>query len=344
MINKNLLIQKLLKTILLSCLLFWNTQSRIVLADTHSSHLDSQPAETTEVKSILLWKRSFEEIKAKAEAGDAYAQAVLAERYMNGIETKIDYKEAKRWAEESDFYNHPLGGFMMAYLYVKGRGVKKDFYKADLFFVKTFTKIVALAEQGNAIAENNLGILFWIGAIVKKDSKIAFEWFQKSADQGYADAQNYLAGMYDLDKDTERDYTAAFYFYKRAAEKGHAHAQYNLGVMYKFGYGIAKNYEKAVFWYRKAAIKGQVSAQNNYGHMLRMGYGTNQDYKKAIMWFKKAAEQGNGLAYRNLGFMYKKGYGVKKDCLLSTRLYRKAIKLGDFKSKGYLKQNKQKCN
>lgn len=43
-----------------------------------------------------------------------------------------------------------------------------------------------LAEQGDASAQNELGIRIAEGRGTKPDNKLAVEWFRKSAEQGYA--------------------------------------------------------------------------------------------------------------------------------------------------------------
>ncbi|MBQ9771958.1 MAG: sel1 repeat family protein, partial [Lentisphaeria bacterium] len=48
------------------------------------------------------------------------------------------------------------------------------------------------AEQGNALAQYNLGVCYENGEGVQKDLVQAVFWFRKAADQGYAQAQEAL--------------------------------------------------------------------------------------------------------------------------------------------------------
>jgi TPR repeat protein len=50
-----------------------------------------------------------------------------------------------------------------------------------------------------------------------------------TAEQGDAQAQYNLGIMYDNGQDVPQDYTAAASWYRKAAEQGHAQAQFNLG-------------------------------------------------------------------------------------------------------------------
>ena len=53
------------------------------------------------------------------------------------------------------------------------------------------------AEQGDAVAQYSLGVVYYSGDSVPQDYEKAFEWFTKSAEQDDARAQNDLGAMYD---------------------------------------------------------------------------------------------------------------------------------------------------
>ena len=46
-----------------------------------------------------------------------------------------------------------------------------------------------LAEQGHALAENNLGVMYYNGQGVPQDYKAAVKWYTLAAKQGSVDAQ-----------------------------------------------------------------------------------------------------------------------------------------------------------
>ena len=54
-----------------------------------------------------------------------------------------------------------------------------------------------LAEQGDAIAQNNLGFMYAQGRGVRQDNVEAMKWLWKGAEQGNADAQQNLLHMYE---------------------------------------------------------------------------------------------------------------------------------------------------
>ena len=85
------------------------------------------------------------------------------------------------------------------------------------------------AEQGDAKAQYNLGVMYYNGIGVTQDFSKALEWFHRAAEQGFADAQSDLGYMYSNGKGVIQDFSKALEWFHRAAEQGYAKAQYNLG-------------------------------------------------------------------------------------------------------------------
>lgn len=98
-------------------------------------------------------------------------------------------------------------------------------------------RLTLLANQGDAEAQNRLGIMYANGQNVKRDSAQAVAWFRKSAAQG------------------------------------NANGQYDLGVMYQTGQGVARDNSQAVSWIRKAAAQRHALALNNLGWLYAHGQG-----------------------------------------------------------------------
>ena len=151
------------------------------------------------------------------------------------------------------------------------------------------------AEQGDATAQYNLGLMYARGQGVVKSDKEAVKWFQKAAEQGHATAQYNLGLMYALGQGVVKsDKKAAFKWVRKAAEQGHAAAQYGLGLMYHdHGQGEVQNFKEAVEWHRKAAEQGHAKAQFNLGVMYVLGHGVVQSDSKAYAWFLLAKYNGD---------------------------------------------------
>ena len=130
------------------------------------------------------------------------------------------------------------------------------------------------------------------------------------ADQGDAAAQRNLGLMYAAGLGVAQDYAEAIRWYRKAAEQGYAGAQSDLGFRYAHGQGVPQDYAEAVGWYRKAADQGDAGGQANLGFMYEKGLGVPQDHSEAVKWFRMAADQGDAAAQQNLGFMYANGKGV----------------------------------
>ena len=64
-------------------------------------------------------------------------------------------------------------------MYQKGKGVPQD----DAEAVKWYHKA---AEQGDADAQNNLGVMYRNGKGVPQDDAEAVKWYRKAAEQGHA--------------------------------------------------------------------------------------------------------------------------------------------------------------
>ena len=87
-----------------------------------------------------------------------------------------------------------------------------------------------------------------------------FQETLQAAEQGNAKAQYNLGVMYDKGLGVRQDYAQAVQWYRRAAEQGYAGAQFNLGVMYDSGQGVRQDYAQAAQWYRRAKEQGAAEA------------------------------------------------------------------------------------
>ncbi|MFQ5784790.1 MAG: tetratricopeptide repeat protein, partial [Alphaproteobacteria bacterium] len=150
-------------------------------------------------------------------------------------------------------------------------------------------EFAALANEGDARAQFNLGVMYDKGEGVPQDYAEAAKWFRKAAEQGLAVAQTNLGVYFQRGKGVAQDYEKAAEWYRKAAEQDYATAQYNLGVLFEIGKGVAQSDVDAAEWYRKAAEQDNATAQYNLGALFQRGKGVPQDDVKAHMWFNLAA-------------------------------------------------------
>lgn len=114
-----------------------------------------------------------------------------------------------------------------------------------------------LAEQGQAIAQYQLGLLYANGKGVEKDDAKARKWYEKSAIQGHTEAQVNFGILLLYARGGQQDYKMAMYYLRLSANKGHDLAQRKLGQMYEHGDGVQQDYVKAYMWYSLGAAKGE---------------------------------------------------------------------------------------
>jgi TPR repeat protein len=80
------------------------------------------------------------------------------------------------------------------------------------------------------------------------------------AEQGGAVAQSYLGIMYSMGDGVAQNDIEAVKWARLAAEQGFAGAQYLLGVMYANGEGVTQSDLKAYVWCSVAAAQGHAEA------------------------------------------------------------------------------------
>lgn len=148
--------------------------------------------------------------------------------------------------------------------------------------------LIRQAQSGDVSAQLDLAYEYY-----QQDNHAkAFEWITKAANQGDAVAQYNLGWMYALGKGVRQDYHKAVEWFTKAAGQGNAKAQNNLGGMYRQGQGVRQDYQKAVEWYTKAAHQGDAWAQNNLGWMYYNGQGVSQNKSTAKRYFGQVCDQG----------------------------------------------------
>src|SRR5262245_6412249 len=79
-------------------------------------------------------------------------------------------------------------------------------------YVRALRLLAPLAEQGNAIAQLKLGMIFLRGKVDSPDHVVALRWFTKAAEQGQAAAQFELGRIYRDGLGTPVDGRAAVYW------------------------------------------------------------------------------------------------------------------------------------
>lgn len=133
----------------------------------------------------------LQENRRKGEQGDAESQFRVGVAYFYGQGVQADDMEALRWLRKA--------------------ASQKNEHALDLLKIRTtFQEYKAKAEQGDAAAQNQMGVNHMLGQGVKKDEAEAVKWFLLAAAQGHAGAQGHLVGCYQLGDGVKPDKPEAY--------------------------------------------------------------------------------------------------------------------------------------
>ena len=152
-----------------------------------------------------------------------------------------------------------------------------------------------LAAESGADAQNNLGALL----AHSDDSVAAADSYRKAADQGNAMAQNNLAMMYALGEGVPRDDKEANKWFLRAAEQGDAGAQFHLGGRFhrsSLGLPVSESVEariEAFKWFQLATAQGYPNAEASCELVnLRMSRADVDEGNRRVYSFVATPERG----------------------------------------------------
>jgi len=160
---------------------------------------------------------------------------------------------------------------------------------------------LAMANQGDPIAQNALGDMYRQGRGAKRDYGKARAWYTKSANQSNADAQFNLGRLYRTGKGGKKHLPLAAGWFTKSAEQGHAKAQYNLAVMYENGWGVKKDLTTASRWYKASAEQGNQLAKTRLAKISKIKSATNSNKGDPFEQLLFASKSGDvGLATRLL--------------------------------------------
>lgn len=214
----------------------------------------------------------------------------------------------------------PTGWLKTQYVWVPGESKKVETPNAALF---ASTK--ALADAGDAAAQNRLGTWYEHGTHVKMDLAQAAAWYRLAAQGGNAYAQNNLGVLYNRGAGVPLDKKQAVYWYAKAAEQGHHWAQANLAWAYQFGTAGELDIDKALYWLTKAAEGGLAPAQARLGVLTMQRAASDADRAAAAAWLARAAAQNDPAGLYYLGRSFELGMGNAQDDAQAAALYRKAL-------------------
>lgn len=190
----------------------------------------------------------------------------------------------------------------------------KPLWAVSIFALSLFSVAVAGQFEDGAAAYTN------------GDYATALRDFRSLADRGHAVAQYNLGRMYYDGRGVPQNFAEALRSFQLAAAQGHAGAENSLGALYLAGEGVDQNTAEALRWYRLAAEQGYAIAQHDLGSLYITGRYMPQNLAEAANWFRRAADQGYANSMLGLAALFEDGNGVPQDYVLAYIWYNLAIK------------------
>ena len=343
------------------------------------------------------YKKAFECFVKAANLGYAKAQEKVGEYYMRGKGVGIDHHKAFEFFQKAADQGNEMAQYHLGICYKDGLGCKPSISAACRYFEESSKKgnsnaaynlgliystsgkknesfpfLKYAAENGHAIAQYMVGILYekGVGTEIdlkkakeflmmsaynnndqgqlclgrfykrhfprdKKKMKIAFELFTKSANQGNNQAFFELALCYE----SKGDYQEMFKYLKKASNSNNPAAQFRLACFYFQGRFIEKNEKKAFELFNLSSFHGVPETFFYLGICYEFGKGTGKDLKKALNYYRKCAELQIKTSFDaniKLGNWYeygKKEISIIKDDEIALKYYKNASQIFDAPSK-----------
>ena len=206
------------------------------------------PACMIELAKLFEKKKDFEKAiywyQRNVEYDGEYKESALGELgriFIEGLGGRKDYSIAKKYLEmdESCFLTECYLGI----LYRDGLGVEKDIEKAKAYFMKSIGYASWEPQPYYELANTYY---------LQEKYEDAVKWYRKAAEQGDASAQSQLGVMYAFGLGVPQNENEAAKWWRKAAEQGDAVGQFNYASVFVG----KKDYNEAVKWLRKAAEQG----------------------------------------------------------------------------------------
>ncbi|CAG8564005.1 5722_t:CDS:2 [Ambispora leptoticha] len=134
------------------------------------------------------------------------------------------------------------------------------------------------------------GYLFVVGRGIVQDTKRAYYWYQKAATNGDPGAQYWLAKYLESGIAVKKNEKLALEWYMKAVANNCitdevVNAYVVVGDAYAHGrLGVTMNQRKAFGWFKKAAEEGNSDAMLKLAEFYELGFGTMIDLEEAKKW------------------------------------------------------------
>jgi TPR repeat protein len=224
-------------------------------------------------------KKSIEDLKQIAYAGDVAAEVQLGVIYLTGDGVPRDDTEAAKWLRKAADQDNAVAERYLAEMYFKGRGVTADNAEA--------AKLLQMAaQQGDAESQHNLAVLYVQGEGIARNPKQAALWMRKAAEQNLAAAQQGMGALCENGDGVAPDPAEAVNWYRKAVAQNYVPAMNSLALLLATSDDKhVKNPQEAVALATKAVA---ASTNPDYLDTLAAAYFANGETDKAVETEQKA--------------------------------------------------------
>lgn len=183
-----------------------------------------------------------------AEAGQPDCMVRAAAFHLEGKGTEKNSGRAVDLLEKAAKAGSPQAHLMLAAQILE----KKE---PDLG--KGYAHLLAAANGGLTLAQNELGLFYLSGRMGVADIPAAASWFTRAAQSGFAAAQNNLATLYERGAGVEQSFEKAGQLYALSAQQGNGSATLALARFLAAGAATKVNRERAWALANLAADRGE---------------------------------------------------------------------------------------
>ena len=231
------------------------------------------------------YTQAFAEFKPLADQGDEVAQYYLSYLYLKGYGTTVNEKLGMEYLQKSVDQGFEKAQSLMAYFLSEGQHVPQNKEAAIQLYSEA-------AEQRDADALLNLGIMYLLGDTVDRDLEKALSYLNQININDKPVAGRYIGDIYQYsDNSSERE--KAKRYYEAAAGKGDLVSYHTLARLAQLGKDGEKNTEQAISYYKYAASQGHTPSQYALGVLYANGGdGIQRNVLTAYAWMSLAATAG----------------------------------------------------
>ncbi len=267
---------------------------------------------------------TYEEVKARADRGEALAVYTLAVRLLEGKQgAPLDPVLGEKLLRQAAEQGHPKA------MRVLGQRLIKEYPDDQERTTEGLAWLQKTAEGGSGRAALVLGELYNEGEVVPQDLPKAFAMFELSANNGNRTGAAWAGWMLQEGEGVDQDEGRAMDFYRIAADKNHRWSQERLYELLSrnrlepgrqeeiwslLEKGATNGSERLSFFYFRGLFGGVVSdletqteaielveknapegiAGSAYvmAQLHRLGWQREQNFTEAFRWFEIAADRG----------------------------------------------------